>query len=587
MPFSIARLQYRLLLLLCAVVGWVHAAAAAPEAAALQLSPAHPAVAVWPAVRVLVDPGGALDWRTALSRLGDFHVPAGPSGNFGHQREPVWLALPLQVADGDGRWVFDIDYPPLNEARLYLVADGALVHQVTVGSALPFAQRPMHTRSHAAMLTLTPGRHYQLLVRVRTDSAMVLPMSLSTPDAYHAREAGSLVEQGLVLGISLALLAYCLVHGLILRDSLFGLYGGLLLGSSAFLIDFFGLGQQFLWSQRQGLTALISPLSVLLAMAAGGAFLMRALDSRRISLRLHRGLVLMSGTAGLVLVAGLLGLLDYRSAQMMASLLGPFVPMLGIPLAWMRARQGDRMAAYMLIGWTIYVLGTLCLIGLLRGLLPANFWTLHLFQWASLLEMLAWLRVLGLHSEAAQAAAQRDAAAVRDLSVIARTDALTGLPNRRGLDTALSDALTHADSGRLLAIFMIDLDGFKAVNDQHGHAVGDQLLVEVGRRLVRELRRSDTVARLGGDEFVVVAEALDNEAQAELIGRKLLDAFALPVMVGGHTCRIGLTIGYALAPNDGRAPSALLRVADQAMYAGKRAGRHRVQRGPAQQLTPA
>ena len=95
------------------------------------------------------------------------------------------------------------------------------------------------------------------------------------------------------------------------------------------------------------------------------------------------------------------------------------------------------------------------------------------------------------------------------------------------------------------------------------------------------MRRSDVVARLGGDEFVVLAEGLQGEAEAQVIGRKLLDAFAQPVPVDGQACRIGLTIGFALAPQDSALAAELMRMADAAMYEGKRQGRHRVKRGGA------
>ena len=575
------------LLLLGALVGGWPAHAQVPAMAVLHLSEARPTVDLWPALRVRVDPGGALDWRSALAHLPDFSAPTGHTNNFGHQREPVWLSLPLQADDGDGQWVFDLDYPPFNEVTLYLVSDGRLVTQVQLGSRLAREDRPMHARTHAATLDLEPGRGYQLLVRLRTDSAMLLPLTLSKPDAYWARESLRLVEQGLVFGVTLALLAYCVVHGLGMRDPLFGLYGALLLGSAAFFVDFFGLGQLFLWSERTGMTAMVSPLSVMLAMAAGGAFVMRALDTRRFSPRLHRGLLALSGTSGVLLLAGVLGGLDYRSAQWLATLIGPFVPLLAIPAAWRRARSGERKGLFMLLGWTIYVAGATSMACLLRGWLPANVWTLHLYQWASPFEMLAWLRVLGLHMEEVRVEAQRDAAAVRDLSAMARTDALTGLPNRRGLELALEEALGRATPQSLLGIFMIDLDGFKAANDQHGHAVGDRILVEVGRRMVGELRRNDVVARLGGDEFVVLTEGLHGEDEAVLVGRKLLDAFAQPLLVAETPCRIGLTIGFAMAPTDGRVPADLLRMADAAMYAGKRAGRHRMHRGTAMALSEA
>jgi len=103
----------------------------------------------------------------------------------------------------------------------------------------------------------------------------------------------------------------------------------------------------------------------------------------------------------------------------------------------------------------------------------------------------------------------------------------------------------------------------------------------VARRIESLLRASDTVARLGGDEFVVVAGSLPGDAEAQLLGRKLLESFRAPFDVAGQSCRIGLTIGYSLAPLDGRDAIGLLKRADAAMYAGKQAGRNCLQRGGA------
>jgi diguanylate cyclase len=128
--------------------------------------------------------------------------------------------------------------------------------------------------------------------------------------------------------------------------------------------------------------------------------------------------------------------------------------------------------------------------------------------------------------------------------------------------------------GRIAAFYLLDLDGFKPVNDRFGHDAGDELLVGVGRRLKALLRSSDTVARLGVDEFVVVATGLSGDAEARLLGRKLLSVFREPFDVSGQAWSVGATIGYALAPLDGVDPQSLLKRADAAMYVCKHSGRN-------------
>lgn len=547
----------------------------------LVLKPERPEVQVWPALTLLSDPGQTLNLADVQRRHAAFEPPQSPEGNLGVRRDAVWLHLPLRVAGGDGRWVFDIDYPTLHRADLYLVSGGRLVQQWRLGSDQPFDARPLPSRSHAVALALATDQPYEIYLRVVTQTSMVLPITLSTPRHFQQREAAMQLRQGLINGIALALLAYSVVHGLALRSALFGLYAVMLTGSTTFFLVFFGIGQQYLWPDPGPLSAGLAPLSVLVALAAGSLFVALALDTAQHNPRLHRGLQLLSAASAACFLLSATGVVGYRITQLMTTVLGPLLMLLSIPAAWLRARSGDRVGVYMLIGWTSYLVGAMTMAALLRGLVPANAVTQQLFQWGSLVEMLAWLRVLSLHVETVRHDAERSVHEKQLLMSLAHTDALTGLPNRRGLQLAMTQALPRCDVDHVLAVFLLDLDGFKPINDRLGHDAGDALLVQVGQRLRQQVRGGDTVARLGGDEFVIVAAGLAGEAEAQRLGSKLLKAFDAPFDIGGQVCRVGLTIGFALAPHDGREAGDLLKRADAAMYAGKQAGRHTLRRGGA------
>jgi diguanylate cyclase (GGDEF)-like protein len=163
----------------------------------------------------------------------------------------------------------------------------------------------------------------------------------------------------------------------------------------------------------------------------------------------------------------------------------------------------------------------------------------------------------------------------RSLAVLATTDALTELPNRRLFGEQLDLAFARARRGGLaLAVLCIDLDNFKVVNDSLGHAYGDQLLVEIARRLRTGARETDVVARIGGDEFVILLADLDVQSAAvsvqavvDRIRGLLAEAFA----VGPVELKVDASIGTAIYPFDSRDPRGLLAVADAAMYAGKTA----------------
>lgn len=153
----------------------------------------------------------------------------------------------------------------------------------------------------------------------------------------------------------------------------------------------------------------------------------------------------------------------------------------------------------------------------------------------------------------------------------AHVDALTGLPNRRVFDRSIAVQLaSHHARRSLLALLFIDLDGFKAVNDLHGHPVGDALLMLVGRRLRHAMRQQDLACRIGGDEFACVLLDLRSEHELLAIQRQLRDTVARPCQLGALTLTIRPSIGAALFPRDGASGAELLTHADRAMYCGKR-----------------
>ena len=561
------------------------AGAAALALPALQLDDSQPSVSAWPSITVLAEADADADARLSLAqvlrRRADFLPPTGPSANLGVRREAVWLRLPLQLGQGDGRWVLDIDFPPLNQIDLHLLHQGQLLRSARLGNAMPFDQRPLPTRAHALALDLQPGQAYEVYLRVSTSSAMVLPISLSKAPAFHARESREQLLQGLLAGLGLALLTYSLMNWLSLRDPMFLFYALMLAGTGSLFFAYYGLAHQYVWNDLTGLRARLAPLSVLLAIGAGSQFAALALQARQRRPGVWRCLQLLTLLAAGVFVASATGLLDYRSTQLLAALLGPLPLLVALPLVCAQARQGEAAAVFMLLGWCAYTLGALAMAGLLRGHLPANFWTQHLFQWATLVEMMLWTRILSLRIQGLRRDAERAGLERQALLSQAQTDALTGLPNRRGLQLALDPALLRCRPDSLLAVYVLDLDGFKPINDRWGHDAGDALLVQVGARLRTLLRRGDGVARIGGDEFVIMAPGLADEHQAMALGRKVLDAFRLPFEVQGQVCRIGLSIGFALAPHDGLRTADLLKRADAAMYVGKQAGGHCMHRGGA------
>ena len=165
-----------------------------------------------------------------------------------------------------------------------------------------------------------------------------------------------------------------------------------------------------------------------------------------------------------------------------------------------------------------------------------------------------------------------------ELDHVAHYDPLTGSPNRRLLTTRLEQAIDHAQhSGTTLAVCLLDLDGFKGINDRHGQLAGDQMLIGVADNMKRVLGSDDTLARLGGDEFVLLLSNLASTDDMTQMLERLQHAIGKPVNVGGELLIASASIGVSLYPQDNSTPDALLRHADQAMFLAKESGKNRYQ----------
>ena len=183
-----------------------------------------------------------------------------------------------------------------------------------------------------------------------------------------------------------------------------------------------------------------------------------------------------------------------------------------------------------------------------------------------------------VHGTEAAVAFVRDISEVRQLEARmhyqATHDTLTGLVNRWQFGQRLEQAIAESDRhGQGFALLLLDLDDFKAVNDGYGHAAGDQVLLEVARRLKSALRASNTLARLGGDEFTVLLPRIARPQDAEQVAAKLLGVLCQPYQMHGFELNCGASLGIAMYPGDASDAATLMRYADMAMYHAKQSGR--------------
>lgn len=157
----------------------------------------------------------------------------------------------------------------------------------------------------------------------------------------------------------------------------------------------------------------------------------------------------------------------------------------------------------------------------------------------------------------------------------AHFDTLTNLPNRTLFFNRLEKTLAISKRKKhAFALLFIDLDNFKSINDKYGHAIGDQFLVEVSKKIQSCIREADTVARISGDEFVILLTEIASNDEPGIMAKRIIDILTKPIQVKGHACHIGASIGISLYPEHSSDPDELLVLADKAMYEVKHFGKN-------------
>ena len=583
---------------------------ASPQAqASAPLGQGQSQLGLGPYTRYLHDQAGALEaadaWAQAAS--GRFSPLPEAGAAFGFQPGAYWFHLSLSNEDAaQPHWLLVQDYPLSDKLDLYLrYPDGRVLHRGG-GDHLPFGARSVSYRYPNFMLDLPAGETVEVLLRVQSQSSMQVPLTLYTPSAFIEISRDAQFGIGLYYGILIALFFYNLVLWLALRDASYFWY---LFHISAFglvLMTLNGLGFEYLWPDSPWLADLSVPLSICLSQIGMQQF-------ARVFLRLPvvwpLGNRISLGVIAFYVVLGVASFwLPYRIATPLAaaSVLASILWILTTTLTAMR--RGDRSARLFLLAWGMFLLGTAMFTLLAFGLLPKSFITVYGVQIGSALEMLllsvalsyryAALRnenerivrrakiqlesqVLERTGELRAALAQLETAHTR-LREASRHDALTGLYNRAWFRERFDGLLEAARlQEQPLSLMMIDLDHFKAINDRHGHLVGDDCLRRCAKVIEGILHpQGALVARYGGEEFIAALPGIDLYRARELaeeICTRLRDE---PLRTRGPAVTVTASIGvHAVdtgAGHESVATDQALQVVDDALYAAKSGGRDQV-----------
>ncbi len=403
--------------LLAPLLAWLPAAAAAPAAASapapLVLDNRLREVDAWSALTMLPDPERRLDAPAALAASDRFAPPVTARGTTGKEQRVLWLRLPVKVpADADGRWVLALNYALLGRVDTWVVTDGRIGRHMAAGNRLPPPEPHLGARVPAFMLALPPGEH-TLLLRVEARGPVILPVRLENTHRFHRMELLEQMVQGLLAGLALCLVVYSLGQWVALRDITFGKFALATSGLALYAIDFFGIGQQYLWPGSPWMIEHAGGVTAMLASCGSYLFVEQVVArlgmDRRFSIMMKAGAALMAVCA----VTYAFDILTMNGLLVVVSTLGAAPKLFGLPGALRQMRRGDPVGWYFMTGWVVSFTGAMVLGQVFGGRVDATFWTMHALQLASTVDMLLYMRILGLRTQGLQTAMLRAEAAAR------------------------------------------------------------------------------------------------------------------------------------------------------------------------------
>ena len=593
---------------LCCLVGM-----ATEPRAAVVLGDVERVVSLGPQVLVFEDPEGTLGIEDVQRREGEFRasgVEGATAINFGYSASAWWLRIDLAAAPSAPRdWLLDVAFPTLDSVEYY-GPDGT---RMATGDRLPFFQRPLLHRNFVFPVRLGEEGTGTIWLRVVSEGTLTIPLRLWRQEAFWQDSLASYSLLSLYFGMLLALASYNLLLWFLLRDHNYLSYVMFAVSMGVGQLSLNGLGNEFLWPEWPAWGNLAFSTGFAATGLFGALFTRGFLETRRHMPRLDGAIVGLAGLFSLCAVAPLL--LPYRLAAIMTSLTGVTFSIIAVVAGVSSLRAGRPGARVFLLAWSALLVGVV-IVGLRNlNLLPTTFLSFYALQIGSAIEMV--LLSFGLAERISElrrekdavadevAATRKELAAVlvtaeadvdrrvaerttelealtarlresqRDLQSQAHADPLTGLANRLLLDARLEQAMQHVRRGYgQIALMLLDLDAFKDINDQHGRAIGDELLRLVGARLKGAVREVDTVARIGGDEFVVVLSNIGSASDAEKFAAKLVRGMREPGRVLGMPVECSASVGVAMFGGGDLSPAELLRRADQALFTAKEGGRN-------------
>ena len=546
------------------------------HAAGLESLPAEP-LGRW--MEVMIEKGRPLTLDEARGRLSGGAFVRGHEEvlKFGIGARPVWLHLAVDnggLRPVDRRLQLEISW--LDRIDVYLVQDGEMLLYKTAGDGDAAAQHPLPGLGYVFDLTLPPGQS-EIFLRVETPDPLLLPIRLLDNAQIGALQRQYDYGYGLLYGFLLALIAYNAMLYIGLRERSYLDYIFYLGSFTLAHISYTGHGYIWLWPANTVVQQYAIPLMMVIFGCLGLRFADGFLNLRQLAPGIHR-LIRWMTLSGLFMIFVTIALERQQDAVRFAF---AFVLLFSIVMVWLgliAIRHGQVAARYFLAAALTAMVGiSTTALAVWFGLAysPLAF---HAAGWGVVAEGILLALALAYRMRQYQRARLQ-------AEQLARTDLLTGLPNRRAfLEHAGPVWSTAQRSQRPLAAMMVDIDFFKAINDNHGHAMGDRVLQAVSQLLAEVCRGGDITARWGGEEFAILLPETTAEQATQLAERLRTKIAALRLGSPRKPIRLSASFGIA-ERGEHESLDQLIHEADEWLYHAKESGRNRVS-GPLE-LQPA
>ncbi len=477
--------------------------------------------------------------------------------NVGFSSSAWWVRFTLHNPSDHPRLVYlRQGYPLIDMLDLFEPAEGGGWRTHATGDRRPFGTRPVDARDFLFPITVPAHAERTYYVRYASQGPVDIHLAVMDPNEVTAAESREYLSYGVYFGCVLMLLVWSGLVFIAVRDPAFVAYFAYVASFGIYMLVNTGFAFQYFWPDNPWWANTCLVVLLNLALITALQFSTTILRSRDYTPRLFlvaRGLQAL-GLAGIALAPFVPYSVLIKPVTFLILISVFFMISLGI----ISLLAGSRPARYYVIAWSAFLTGSVIFLLKNFGVVPHTFLSQHSWQVGALLEMI--LLSMTLSSR------------VNELKQQSRTDPLTLLGNRRLFDDRFPIEFSEAlQQKRPISLLMLDIDNFKAYNDRHGHALGDEAIKIVGAALRRYSRKPALACRYGGDEFCMILPGTDSEAAATLAER--LRANVESALSNGT--RMTISVGHAtLLADEFPTHDRLFDAADAALYSAKEAGRN-------------